>query len=101
MDEKITKLTENDEFVEKIKNVKDSGEFKKIVEQFGFELDETSAEKAYAQFLEGKDKGIDANGELGELELSTVSGGINLNPFYWIGYLLGKIYAKNNSCIPT
>ena len=100
MDEKISKLLETPDFVAKMEECNNAETFQIILRQFSIELDVTDAETAYEQFLAGRNKGLKESEELNESELSAVAGGVNLNPFYWIGYGLGRLFSRGmNICV--
>lgn len=95
MNEKILSLVEDKAFFEKLKGCTNADEFADVMTEFGVELNDTDPETAFAQFKSGvaESKSGEA-AELSEAELTAVAGGVNLNPFYWIGYGIGKLVQK-------
>lgn len=95
MNEKILKLVEDKEFVEKIKKCEKAEEFVETLAAYGVELSGTDPEIAFAQFKTGASESNNAeSAELTEADLTAVSGGEFRGVFYWIGYAVGKLVKK-------
>lgn len=101
MDERITKLVDNKEFVEEVNKCENAETFADVMGKYGIDLGGTDVETAFAQFKVGVSEAqSNENAELSENELAAVSGGAIKGLFYWIGYGLGKLFSKKTDvCI--
>ena len=95
MNEKIIKLLEDRNFIERVKVCKNAEEFVEVMEKYQINLEGVEPETVFAEFKIGMNESEKAeSNELSEMDLNAVSGGAVKGLFYWIGYGVGKLISK-------